>query len=70
MNRLKLIKRSMYGRANFDLLKLRVLHHPKKSLDRKNKQRQTQQGDHLKTSSVMKNNINSQHTILGISKVA
>jgi transposase len=30
VNRLKLIKRSMYGRANFDLLKLRVLHHRKK----------------------------------------
>ena len=26
VNRLKLIKRSMYGRAEFDLLKLRVLH--------------------------------------------
>ena len=29
VNRLKLIKRSMYGRAGFDLLRLRVLHrHP------------------------------------------
>lgn len=27
VNRLKLIKRSMYGRASFDLLRLRVLHH-------------------------------------------
>jgi transposase len=27
VNRLKLIKRSRYGRANFDLLRLRVLHH-------------------------------------------
>jgi transposase len=27
VNRLKLLKRSMYGRANFDLLRLRVLHH-------------------------------------------
>lgn len=27
VNRLKLIKRQMYGRANFDLLRLRVLHH-------------------------------------------
>ncbi len=26
VNRLKLIKRQMYGRANFDLLKARVLH--------------------------------------------
>jgi transposase len=30
VNRLKLIKRSMYGRANFDLLRLRVLHHHRK----------------------------------------
>lgn len=29
VNRLKLIKRSMYGRAKFDLLRLRVLHRPK-----------------------------------------
>jgi transposase len=28
VNRLKLVKRSMYGRANFDLLRLRVLHPP------------------------------------------
>jgi transposase len=26
IHRLKLIKRQMYGRASFDLLKLRVLH--------------------------------------------
>jgi len=26
VNRLKLIKRAMYGRGNFDLLRLRVLH--------------------------------------------
>lgn len=26
VNRLKLIKRQMYGRANFDLLRARVLH--------------------------------------------
>src|SRR5579859_6224929 len=29
VNRLKLLKRRMYGRANFDLLRLRVLHHRK-----------------------------------------
>jgi transposase len=28
ITRLKLIKRQMYGRANFDLLRLRVLHPP------------------------------------------
>ena len=42
VNRLKLIKRSMYGRAEVDLLKLRVLHHSKKSQDRKNKKKNTQ----------------------------
>lgn len=29
INRLKFLTRSMYGRANFDLLRLRVLHHRK-----------------------------------------
>jgi transposase len=29
VNRLKFLKRSMYGRANFDLLRLRVLHQRK-----------------------------------------
>jgi transposase len=29
VNRLKFLKRSMYGRAKFDLLRLRVLHHRK-----------------------------------------
>jgi len=50
VNRLKLIKRSMYGRAEFDLLKLRVLHQSKKSQDRKDKYRNRQgpQADRLK----------------------
>src|SRR6266699_5094651 len=39
INRLKLIKRSMYGRAEFDLLRLRVLHQDKKSLERKKKRK-------------------------------
>src|SRR6266567_6460334 len=39
VNRLKLIKRSMYGRAKFDLLKLRVLHQDKKSQERKQKRK-------------------------------
>ena len=30
VNRLKFLKRSMYGRANFDLLRLRVLRHHRK----------------------------------------
>ncbi len=72
VNRLKLIKRSMYGRAEFDLLKLRVLHYSKKSQDRKHKykNRQGPQADRLKKPRVMKNGTTSQHTILGISEVA
>src|SRR5947209_20119073 len=70
VNSLKLIKRSRYGRAKFDLLKLRVLHYGKKSLARKNKKKQAQQSDHLKKPTMMKNGRNSQHTIIGISKVA
>jgi Transposase len=70
VNRLKLIKRSMYGRAKFDLLKLRVLHYGKKSLARKNQKKQAQQSDHLKKPVVMKTSTTSQHTTTGISKVA
>ena len=36
VNRLKLLKRSMYGRANLELLKRRVLHHGKKRPPTKN----------------------------------
>jgi len=72
VNRLKLIKRSMYGRAEIDLLKLRVLYQSKKNRDRKNKRKnhQAQQGDHLKKLKGMKSNTNFQHTTTGISKVA
>ncbi|HEY6406657.1 MAG TPA: transposase [Ktedonobacteraceae bacterium] len=42
VNRLKLIKRSMYGRAEIDLLKLRVLHRSKASQDRKDKRNKKQ----------------------------
>ncbi len=66
----KLIKRSMYGRAKFDLLKLRVLHHDKKSLERKNKKKQAQQEDHLKTPRVRKKNTTFEYTTIDISKVA
>ena len=67
VNRLKLIKRSMYGRAEIDLLKLRVLHQSKKTQDRKNKDKhnQEQQVGHL-----LKNGTNSQHTTTGVSEVA
>jgi hypothetical protein len=70
VNRLKLIKRSMYGRAKFDLLKLRVLHHDKKSLERKNKKKQAQQEDYLKTPRVKKKNTTFEYTTIEISKVA
>ncbi|TMD26230.1 MAG: ISL3 family transposase, partial [Chloroflexi bacterium] len=72
VNRLKLIKRSMYGRAEFDLLKLRVLHRSKKNQDRKDKKKnhQEQQVGRLKKPKMMKNRTNSQHITTGISEVA
>jgi transposase len=70
VNRLKLIKRSMYGQAELHLLKLRVLHHSPKSLERKNKKKQAQQKDHLKIPKERKKNTNSQLTTEVISKVA
>jgi transposase len=70
VNRLKLIKRSMYGQADLGLLKRRVLHHNPKSLERKNKKKQAQQKDHLKISKERKKNTTSQHTTEVISKVA
>jgi transposase len=70
VNRLKLIKRSMYGQADLDLLKLRVLHHSPKSLERKDKKKQAQQEDHLETPKVRKKNTNFQYTTWVISKVA
>jgi transposase len=72
VNRLKLIKRSMYGRAEVDLLKLRVLHHSKASQGRKDNKnkKQGQQVVHLKKPMSMKNATNSQHITTGISKVA
>ena len=70
MNRLKLIKRSMYGQADLDLLKRRVLRHDKKSLERKNKKKQAQQEDHLGDIESEKKEHNSQHTTEVISKSA
>jgi transposase len=72
VNRLKLIKRSMYGRAEVDLLKLRVLYQSKRSQDRKNKRKtsQAQQTGHLKKTRMIKTNTTSQHITIGISKVA
>ena len=72
VNRLKLIKRSMDGLAEFDLLKIRVLYQSKKSQERKNKYKnsQAQPVDRLKKPRIMTNGTNSQHTITAISKVA
>jgi hypothetical protein len=42
VNRLKLMKRSMYGRAKLPLLRQRVLHDPKGTKDRKGKKSQIQ----------------------------
>jgi hypothetical protein len=62
----------MYGRAEVDLLKLRVLHHSKKSQDRKNKKNkmQSQLVVHLNIPKIMKSGATSQLTTTGISKVA
>jgi transposase len=70
VNRLKLIKRSMYGRANFDLLKRRVLHHRKKRQPLKNKRSQRPQEGRLKKPSRMENGTTFQQTTFSISKVA
>jgi hypothetical protein len=70
VNRLKFIKRSMYGQADLNLLKLRVLHHSPKSLERKNKKMQAQQKDPLEISRGRKKNTNFQDTTEMISKVA
>lgn len=67
VNRLKLIKRSMYGRASIDLLKHRVLHQSKKTQDRKNKDKHNQG---RQPGRLLKNSTDSQHTITGISRVA
>ena len=66
------MKRSMYGQAEFDLLRLRVLHQSKQSQDRKNKRKhkQGQQGGRLKKPKIVKNGASSLHPTTGISKVA
>jgi hypothetical protein len=60
----------MYGQADLNLLKLRVLHHSPKSLERKNKKKQAQQKEPLKVPGGRKKNTTFQHTTKGISKVA
>ncbi len=72
VNRLKLIKRSMYGRAEFDLLKLRVLYQSQKSKERKDrrKDRQEQQARHLTTSEMIKGDTNSFSSATMMNEVA
>jgi hypothetical protein len=67
VNRLKLIKRSMYGRAEFDLLKRRVLSQSKKNQERKDKHKHHQEQQVVR---LLKSSTNSQRTTTGISKVA
>ncbi len=73
VNRLKLIKRSMYGRAKFDLLRLRVLHHPKKkevSQDVKTTTAHQRRKGHTKKLRAGESALNSEHTTVCISGVA
>jgi hypothetical protein len=62
----------MYGRAEFDLLKVRVLYQSKKTLERKkkDKHRQAQPAEPLKKSGMMKNATNTQYVTIEVSKVA
>jgi len=73
VNRLKLIKKSMYGRAKFDLLRLRVLHQRRTSQHdqrRKTKRKQKAQVSPTKLPEAATKSPNSQHTTFGISEVA
>ncbi len=72
INRLKFIKRSMYGRAEFDLLKIRVLYQDKKGQERKKKRRkrQEQQANRLTKPKMRKDGTTSRNTASLISKVA
>jgi transposase len=70
VNRLKLIKRSMYGRAKFDLLRLRVLHHSDKSRGTKTGANQKRRRDRPKKVRAGENGLTSQHTTFRISRVA
>jgi hypothetical protein len=70
VNRLKLIKRSMYGRAQFALLRLRVLHQrdKKQSEKMKSTHQQRQGGD--KERETAETSLTPQHSTFLISKVA
>ncbi len=69
VNRLKLIKRSMYGRANFDLLRRHVLHHRKKRQPLKNQRSQRPQEDRLEKPGGREIGTTFQHATFALSKV-
>jgi transposase len=63
VNRLKLIKRSMYGRAKFDLLRLRVLHSPKTRLQyQSHKTEGKQKGPRVKEHEAGETSLKAQQT--------
>jgi transposase len=70
ITRLKLIKRSMYGRAKFDLLRLRVLSHPQKAQDAKTQADHKQREEHGRKLKAGQITPILQHTTFGSSEVA
>ncbi len=73
ITRLKLIKRSMYGRAKFDLLRLRVLHRSKDARKENATTREThrqRQRDPATVAQTEENTVTFQHTTYLISEVA
>ncbi|MBV9689077.1 MAG: ISL3 family transposase [Ktedonobacteraceae bacterium] len=70
INRLKLIKRQGYGRAKFDLLRLRVLHHRQKNQGEKTKLNQQHEGGSSQNPKTGENSTNFRHTTFAISEAA
>jgi hypothetical protein len=60
VNRLQLIKRSMYGRAKFDLLRLRVLYHPAARKTSKGEQALAAAASRVKKPKTVEKSFNSQ----------
>jgi len=69
VNRLKLIKRSMYGRAKFDLLRLRGFHHHPKTPSRKTQDNHKKPANRVKISRSVEITSSPQHTTFDISRV-
>ena len=68
INRLKLIKRSMYGRAKLPLLRQRVLHHPKNGKEGKAKRSHVQR--HGQKSSTLAPTSSSKSCAVSLGEVA